>query len=77
MKICFYLYHMKQTQTPNTMTIEQYNFLCEDFSKKQEMLTKWCESSTQERKKLSSYKVLRKEAHTAMLKLESWINDNK
>lgn len=71
-----YLYHMNGTQTPNTMNLENYNTLCEDFSKKQELLTQWCESSTEERKKLSSYKVLKKEAHTAMLKLESWINEN-
>ena len=67
---------MNETQTPNTMNCEQYNFLRDDFSKKQEKLTKWCESATHERKKLGSYKTLKKEAVLALLKLESWINEN-
>lgn len=67
---------MNNAQNTQDMNIEQYNLLCDDFSKKSTMMNKWCESSTEERKKLRSYKILKKEAQTALQKLEDWINEN-
>ena len=76
MKKELYIWDMNNTQTHNTMNLEQYNLLREDFSKKQEALTKWCESSTDARKEMKSYKTLKKEAQIALVRLEGWINRN-
>ena len=58
------------------MNLETYKILCEDFTKKSDLMDKWCEASTKERKKLRSYETLKKEAQAALQKLEDWINTN-
>lgn len=66
---------MKQTNT-TAMNLEQYNTLCEDFSKKSALMNEYLEASTEERKKMTSYKILKQEAQTALQKLEGWISAN-
>tara|TARA_R100000734_G_scaffold10293_1_gene7727 strand:- start:1038 stop:1217 length:180 start_codon:yes stop_codon:yes gene_type:complete len=58
------------------MNLEKYNTLCQDFEQKSARLTEWCESSTNERKLLKPFKVLRNEAQSALNELESYINEN-